>query len=240
MTTRKRRAKPPATPVAFAVGGDEYGVFPEEEGGVLFSPEGVFGRHAPFFRGFLSERDWETTMIRRAVERDIDAVERQYAELLAFEQAHGSRTNWKAGVYPTRAVAEQGVADGALYVMEEEGELRASMLLNHVQLDVYASIVWKYPADPEKVLVIHTLCVPPSQAGKGVGTRMVRFALEEAARRGCEVLRLDTWEHNEPAAHLYRRLGFREAGRASGVLEGLIAETLMFLEKRVREDGAEL
>lgn len=122
-------------------------------------------------------------MIRRAVERDIDAVERQYAEILDFEQEHGSRTNWKAGVYPTRAVAEQGVADGSLYVMEEDGSLCASMLLNHVQLDVYASIAWKYAAEPEKVLVIHTLCVPPSQAGKGIGSRMVRFALEEAARR---------------------------------------------------------
>ena len=174
-------------------------------------------------------------MIRRAVERDIDAVERQYAEILDFEQEHGSRTNWKAGVYPTRAVAEQGVADGSRSVMEEDGSLCASMLLNHVQLDVYASIAWKYAAEPEKVLVIHTLCVPPSQAGKGIGSRMVRFALEEAARRGCEVMRLDTWEHNEPAASLYRKLGFRDSGKAAGVLGG-IAETLIFLERKVSED----
>ncbi|HJD97095.1 GNAT family N-acetyltransferase [Mailhella massiliensis] len=175
-------------------------------------------------------------MIRRARECDIDAVEKHYVELLTFEREHGSTTNWKMGVYPTRGVAERGVAEGWLYVMEEEGEVCASMLLNHVQLDVYASISWQYAAEPDKVLVIHTLCVPPSQAGKGAGTRMVLFALEEAARRGCDVMRLDTWEHNEPAAKLYLRLGFRYAGKAATLFEGGIDEHLIFLEKRVREE----
>ena len=172
-------------------------------------------------------------MIRRAVQRDVDAVERHYAELLAFEQEHGSTTNWKASVYPTRRVAEKGVADGSLYVLEENGEICASMLLNQEQLEVYAAISWEYAALPDKVMVIHTLCVPPSQSGRGAGTRMVRFALEEAARRGCEVMRLDTWEHNEPAARLYRSLGFRLAGRAETLFAGHIAEYLIFLEKRV-------
>ena len=175
-------------------------------------------------------------MIRKAVEKDIDAVERHYAELFAFEREHGSRTNWKEGVYPARNVAEKGVAEGWLYVLEEEGELCASMLLNHVQLDVYDSIPWRYAADPERVLVIHTLCVPPSKAGRGAGKRMVRFALEEAARRDCDVLRLDTWEHNAPAENLYRGLGFRLAGRAETLFAGHISEYLIFLEKRIDKD----
>lgn len=172
-------------------------------------------------------------MIRRALESDIDAVERHYTELLVFEKEHGSRTNWELGVYPTRSVAEKGVTDGTLYVMEEDGELCASMLLNNVQLDAYASIPWEFDAEPDEVLVIHTLCVPPSQAGKGAGKRMVRFALEEAARRGCRVMRLDTWENNEPAANLYRSLGFRYAGKASVLFEGAISENLIFLEKQI-------
>ncbi len=172
-------------------------------------------------------------MIRRGTDRDIDAVTRHYNELLAFEQKHGSSTNWKMGVYPTRAVAEKGVAEGSLFVMEENGELCASMLLNNVQLESYASIAWEYPAGPDEVMVIHTLCVPPSQAGKGVGRRMVEFALEESARRGCKVMRLDTWEKNAPAAGLYRRLGFRYAGKAEVLFEGAIAEHLIFFEKQL-------
>ncbi|WP_295639950.1 GNAT family N-acetyltransferase [uncultured Mailhella sp.] len=174
-------------------------------------------------------------MIRRGMKRDIDAVERHYEELFTFEEKRGSRTNWKRGVYPTRSVAEKGVEDGTLYVMEEDGKLCASMILNQVQLESYASIPWLYPAEPDKVLVIHTLCVPPSQAGRGVGSGMVRFALEEGARRGCEVMRLDTWENNEPAANMYRRLGFRYAGKSAVLFADAISENLIFLERRILE-----
>lgn len=175
----------------------------------------------------------ESIVIRRAVEKDIDAVESHYTELLTFEKEHGSHTNWQLGVYPTRRVAQNGVENGTLYVMEENGELCASMLLNQVQLESYASIPWLYEAEPDKVLVIHTLCVPPSHAGKGAGTRMVQFALEEAARRGCKVMRLDTWENNEPAANMYRRLGFRYAGKAPVLFENAISENLIFFEKHI-------
>lgn len=177
-------------------------------------------------------------MIRKAVSRDIEAVAGHYEELLAFEQKYGTRTNWKAGVYPTKSVAEKSAGEGTLYVMEEKGVLCASMILNHVQLDAYASISWEYPADPEGVLVIHTLCVPPSQGGRGIGSRMVRFAEEEAARRGCDVLRLDTWEHNSPAANLYHRLGFRYAGKTAVLFAGHISENLIFFEKQIRKEGS--
>lgn len=174
-----------------------------------------------------------TSVIRRGMERDIDAVERHYEELLTFEEKQGSRTNWQRGVYPTRSVAEKGVENGTLYVMEENGEICASMILDQTQLEAYTSIPWLYAAEPDKVLVIHTLCVPPSQAGRGAGSGMVRFALEEGARRGCEVMRLDTWEHNEPAANMYRRLGFRYAGKTAVLFAGSISENLIFLERRI-------
>lgn len=171
--------------------------------------------------------------IRKAVYADIDAVERQYDELLNYEKEHGSSTNWKQGIYPTRSVAEKGVKEASLYVMEEDEVICASMLLNHEQLDIYASVPWKYHADPERVLSIHTLCVPPSQAGRGRGTQMVTFAMEEAQRRGCRVIRIDTWEKNEPAARLYCRLGFCDAGKAEVVFGGVISETLIFFEKKI-------
>ena len=171
--------------------------------------------------------------IRKAVYADIDAVERQYDELLNYEKEHGSCTNWKHGVYPTRSVAEKGVGDGSLYVMEENGGICASMLLNHEQLDIYASLPWRHQAAPENVLSIHTLCVPPSQSGRGRGTQMVTFAMEEAQRRECLVIRIDTWEKNEPAARLYRRLRFLDAGKAEVGFGGVISETLIFFEKKI-------
>ena len=89
---------------------------------------------------------------------------------------------------------------------------------------------WQYPAPPEQVLVIHTLTMPPEMSGKGYGTRMVRFAMEEARRMGCRVIRLDTYVGNLPAQRLYSKLGFRISGRKLVSHHGLFDSELFYLE----------
>lgn len=171
-------------------------------------------------------------MIRLAGRQDLDAVAQSYTELLRHEQIHGSTTNWVADVYPTRAWAEQCLDD--LFVMEDSGEILASVILNHAQAENYREIPWEYPAEPHEVMVTHTLCVPPKQAGRGIGTDMVRFALEYAGQQGCRVMRLDTWVGNEPAKGLYSKLGFRYAGKQKVLHQGLIDEELVYFEKRLK------
>ena len=72
-------------------------------------------------------------MIRKATEHDIDAVERGSTELLTHEKDNGSTSNWVLGVYPTRSVAEDSCRAGTLSVMECDGGICASMILNQVQ-----------------------------------------------------------------------------------------------------------
>ena len=172
-------------------------------------------------------------MIRKAILGDIEAIAKTYDDLLAFEAQHGSVSNWKPGIYPTIHVPEKRVPEGSMYVWEEAGEIRASMILNQLQAPEYAAIPWMYPADPAEVLVIHTLCVPPQNSGHGYGSQMVTYAKEHAKRIGCSVIRIDTYAHNEPAKRLYQKHGFRIAGYAPSLLEGLIEEELVFLEHRI-------
>ncbi len=172
-------------------------------------------------------------MIRLANPQDLDAVAASYDALLLHEQARGGHTNWVLGVYPTRQTAEAALADGALYILEEEGSLCASMILNRAQAADYARIPWQFDAPPQQVAVLHTLCVPPDRAKRGYGRRMVEFALAQARAQGCAVLRLDTFAGNAPAAALYEKLGFRLAGRAEVLHQGVIREELIFFEKRL-------
>ena len=169
-------------------------------------------------------------MIRLATPQDIDPVEDSYLRLLAHEAATHSYTNWKLGIYPTRRDAEGAVENGTLYVLEEDGQVCASMILNQHQAEAYAEMPWLYPAEPAQVLVIHTLTMAPEMSGKGYGTRMVRFAKEEARRRGCTVIRLDTYVGNLPAQKLYTQLGFRIAGRKLVSHHGLFDSELFYLE----------
>lgn len=112
-----------------------------------------------------------------------------------------------------------------------EGEtLGASMILNHSQPEDYKSIPWEIPAAPEQVAVIHTLCVPPSQAGKGYGKTMVRFAIDESRRQSMTAMRLDTAKGNKPATKLYTGCGFVFRGARQVLHQGVIPEELIFFE----------
>lgn len=172
-------------------------------------------------------------MIRKAATADIAAIGETYDALLTQEKEHGGFSNWELGVYPTVKVAEEKVPRGEMYVLEEDGAICASMVLNGDQAEEYAAVSWQFEAAPECVLVIHTLCIPLQQAGRGYGTQMVAFAKAYAKAHGCTVIRIDTYAHNEPAKRLYQKNGFRIAGWGRIKLQGLIDEDQVYLECRL-------
>ena len=114
---------------------------------------------------------------------------------------------------------------------EEGGILWGVVNLNSIQLPEYSSIPWSVPARPEEVGVIHTLCIRPSCSGRGYARKMVAFCEEEARRQGRRVIRLDTWEGNAPANHLYPSLGYRYVGQAEFFFMGFVRENLNCYEK---------
>lgn len=175
-------------------------------------------------------------VIRVAELRDIQAIADTYTALLTFEQENGGYSNWQLNVYPTVMVAETKVSAREMYVLEDGGEICASMVLNHDQADEYDAVNWQYPAKAEQVLVIHTLCIPPEKAGCGYGTKMVKYAKALARESGCKAIRIDTYSHNEPAKALYQKNGFRIAGYGDILLQGLIPEEQVYLEYRVGND----
>ena len=174
-------------------------------------------------------------MIRKGTAADIDAIEKTYTELLRHEAATISHTGWKEGMYPVRAVAEKALAAGYLYVLEDHGEICASMVLNHLQLDEYGKIDWHYPASGDEVLVIHTLCIPPSKSHHGYGRQMVQYYIDMGHQLGCKVLRLDTGLTNKPARALYEHMGFVYAGQCASLFQGVIPTTLIFLDYKLTE-----
>lgn len=173
--------------------------------------------------------------IRRGTQADLDACAEIYGEHLDHEAAGVSYTNWKKGLYPTRATAEKALAAGTLYVCEEgDGTLSACANLNQIQPAEYEKIGWSIPAAPAEVLVIHTLVVRPGRAGQGRGRAFVAFAEALGRSKGCKVIRLDTYEGNTPARAFYPKLGYRAAGLTEFFFEGVIRENLVCFEKALR------
>lgn len=178
-------------------------------------------------------------MIRIALESDLDQVEEIYRELLDHEEKTVSYTNWRRGLYPTLAYARAAFEKSTLFVGEEDGVLYGCVILNQIQPLEYDKIHWRFQADPESVMVIHTLCIRPSFAGRGKGRAFVEFCEKYARTKGWGVVRLDTYEGNLPACRLYEGIGYSYAGETAFHFQNVIWETLKCFEKRVeREDGS--
>ena len=72
---------------------------------------------------------------------------------------------------------------------------------------------------------ICALALFPAFRSRGVGTKMLSIAREQAHKRGFSTLSLLVFEQNEGALRLYERNGFEVAGRAPVVPHELIDHT---------------
>ncbi|MDD3334317.1 MAG: GNAT family N-acetyltransferase [Eubacteriales bacterium] len=176
-------------------------------------------------------------MIRPATEQDIEAIAQSYEDLLQYELVNGSSSNWKLGVYPTIKVPQQAVAKGTMYVLEEDGAVCASMILNDEQGPEYQKIQWSSHPKAGETLVIHTLCIPPQRAKRGYGKQMLAYAKQFAVQQRYTVIRIDTYAHNEPAKRFYLANGFSIQGYHSTLFEGVIPEELVYMEYIVKAEG---
>ena len=173
-------------------------------------------------------------MIRPATAADLNAIADIYDAILTREESVGPvYTNWQRGKYPTIDTARQVLEAGTLYVAEEDGEVYGCVNLNGEQLAEYAALNWSVPADPEDVMVIHTLCISPRWAGRGKAREFVAFCEEEGRRQGKTVMRLDTYEGNYPANAMYPKLGYTFVGGTEFFFQGFIREILNCYDKKL-------
>lgn len=174
-------------------------------------------------------------MIRKAVEADIDAIEKIYDAIITQEEAREHKLiGWVRGIYPTRQTAMDALQRGTLFVLEHDGEIAAAARIDQTQGAEYAGAEWEYDAADDEIMVMHTLVVDPAKGGKGYGRAFVDHYKKYAAENGCRYLRMDTNVKNSRARSLYASLGFMEAGVVPCTsFNGINGVKLVCLEKKL-------
>lgn len=176
------------------------------------------------------------TIIRKATENDISAVEKLYDEIHTAEEENKQQIGWIRGVYPVRATAEMALKRNDLFVLEKDGVICGSGIINNMQVDAYCQGNWRHKVPDEQVCVLHTLVISPASAGKGFGREFLDFYEKYALEHGCPELRIDTNARNTVARAMYKKRGYTEVGIVPTDFNGIPGIELVLLEKYLEED----
>ena len=173
-------------------------------------------------------------MIRRASEGDIPAIAAIY-DAIHDQEARGEATvGWQRGVYPTAETARAAIEAGDMFVLEEGGAVVASGRINQSQMPAYAEVSWRYPAEDDRVMVLHTLTVDPAARGRGHARQFLEFYEAWARQQGCLALRIDTNARNAVARAMYAGHGYIESGVIPCVFNGIPGVSLVCMEKTLQ------
>jgi ribosomal protein S18 acetylase RimI-like enzyme len=140
-----------------------------------------------------------TLVIRRALEADLPMVIRLFAI-----PDHGNAKHEDLGP-PLPSCYAEALAkiandpDNALMVAEVEGNVVGAFHLTVIQ----------YVANRGgRVAQVENVIVDPAFRSRGIGEAMMRWAIEEARRRGCFRIQLTSNKVRKRAHRFYERLGF--------------------------------
>ncbi len=112
-------------------------------------------------------------------------------------------------IYPDSQTLAKDIERQELHVIETEGRVAGLIVINEEQPPEYNGVEWRYPGP---VLVVHRLTIDPAWQRRGLATRLMDFAEETAALKGCACVRLDAFTRNPAAFTLYEGRGYRKAG----------------------------
>lgn len=147
-------------------------------------------------------------LFRQATASDMDAVEALYLCCARTGRKNGT-SDWDDD-YPNRAIAEEDLREGGLFVLERDGKVIAVVtLLDHDDLDDLP-----LPWTDVSSCALMRLGVNPNLQGQGIGAQMTTLITEEAKKRGYRATRHMSAKTNQVSTNLYRRLGYREVGEA--------------------------
>lgn len=162
-------------------------------------------------------------MVRKATKNDIAEIAELYDKVIDYQSANGGYMSWIKNIYPTNKTAQDALLLDTLYVFDEGGHVRGSVILDCIQPEEYKSLTWKTKNIDADAVVIHTLCVDPDFMGLGIASEMLTYSKELAKSLDCASIRLATNSKNVIAISLYEKNGFSIIGYDKVLLDGKIS-----------------
>lgn len=152
-------------------------------------------------------------VLQRASLEDYDSIIAFYDDVIERTPEIEKHARWQHGKHPTADGIKSYVNEGCMYLYKEQNTIVGAMALTMYQGADYHAIGWSRQVQDDEVSVIHILAVSPDKQGTGIGSEMVREAINLAKAKGMKSIRLDALATNTPAHKIYERLGFVYKGK---------------------------
>ena len=152
-------------------------------------------------------------VLQRASLEEYDSIIAFYDDVIERTPEIEKHARWQHGKHPTADGIKSYVNEGCMYLYKEQDTIVGAMALTMYQGADYHAIGWSRQVQDDEVSVIHILAVSPDKQGTGIGSEMVREAINLAKAKGMKSIRLDALATNTPAHKIYERLGFVYKGK---------------------------
>ncbi|MBO3064247.1 GNAT family N-acetyltransferase [Staphylococcus shinii] len=145
-------------------------------------------------------------MIRIANKNDLLSILNIVGEAKVIMQ-QDNNNQWDEH-YPLKEHFAVDLEKESLYVLEENNEIYAFIVVDQDQAEWYDNLEW--PVNRQGAYVIHRLA--SSVSYKGAATQLFNFAVNLALDHDIHVLLTDTFALNKRAQGLFNKFGFSKVG----------------------------
>ena len=150
--------------------------------------------------------------IRKCRADEIAAVGAFYDRVVKNLDENINYPKWLYKIYPSEPFVRDMTAARAQYFCLSGGEIAGAFVLNDDPQGNYQKGTWSRELPDGEYAVLHALALAPELQGRGLGSDVVRFCVEQAKAAGYKALRLDIVPGNLPAQKLYEKNGFTYVG----------------------------
>lgn len=148
-----------------------------------------------------------------ATPKDLHDIIAFYDDVIERTPDIAIHAQWSKGKHPTVEGLKAYIDEGSIYLYREGNTIIGAMAMTMYQGEDYQGVEWSKQIADDKVAVIHILGVSPDKQGEGIGSKMIREAIDLAHSRDMQTIRLDTLASNTPAQRIYEHLGFECRGQ---------------------------
>ena len=143
---------------------------------------------------------------------DLEDIKHLYDAVVEDNSGTKHDVLWRRDLHPSDAALEAAVAAGELYGAWLDDELVGAAVVNCDFAPGYDTVPWHVEAEIGQARCLHLFCTHPMYQGKGLGSAFLHELFEQLRCQDVRALRLDVFDYNAPARHLYEKLGFELVG----------------------------